>query len=142
MFRKLLLFATLLLSANVLRAQDTFYDVDSIQQIEIFFSATNWDAILDANVASETYYEADMVIINGVSYTGVGVKYKGNSSYNPTRTKNPFHLKLDYIVNQNYQGYKDIKLGNGFSDASFIREVSSYSVLRNYMDAPLSLIHI
>ena len=99
MFRKLLLFATLLLSANVLRAQDTFYDVDSIQQIEIFFSATNWDAILDANVASETYYEADMVIINGVSYTGVGVKYKGNSSYNPTRTKNPFHLKLDYIVN-------------------------------------------
>jgi hypothetical protein len=136
MFRKLLLFATLLLSANVLRAQDTFYDVDSIQQIEIFFSATNWDAILDANVASETYYEADMVIINGVSYTGVGVKYKGNSSYNPTRTKNPFHLKLDYIVNQNYQGYKDIKLGNGFSDASFIREVSSYSVLRNYMDAP------
>jgi hypothetical protein len=136
MLRKLILSVVLFCCANLVKGQDTFYDVDSIQQIEIFFSATNWDAILDANVPSETYYEADMVIINGASYTGVGIKYKGNSSYSPTRTKNPFHLKLDYLVNQDYQGYKDIKLGNGFSDASFIREVSSYSVLRNYMDAP------
>jgi hypothetical protein len=110
--------------------------MDSVQTIEIYFAATNWDALLDANVASETYLVADQVIINGTGYSGAGVKYKGNSSYSPTRAKNPMHIKLDYSVNQDYQGYQDIKLGNGFSDPTMIREVSSYAVLRNYMDGP------
>ncbi|MFM2207028.1 MAG: hypothetical protein RL213_1003 [Bacteroidota bacterium] len=130
------LLSILLFSVLSVRAQDTFYDMDSVQTIEIYFAATNWDALLDANVASETYLVADQVIINGTGYSGAGVKYKGNSSYSPTRAKNPMHIKLDYSVNQDYQGYQDIKLGNGFSDPTMIREVSSYAVLRNYMDGP------
>lgn len=129
-------FVLLFSLAHKVKAQDTFYDIDSIQRIDIFFSASNWDSILDANVASETYYAADQVIINGVFFFDVGVKYKGNSSYSPTRAKNPFHLKLDYLLDQNYQGHEDIKLGNCFSDPSMIREVSTYKILRQYMDGP------
>ena len=80
---------------------------------------------------------ADSVRINGVTFDSVGVKYKGNSSYNANNNKNPIHLELDYIKgSQDYQGYTDIKLQNGFSDPSMIREVLSYAILEQYMDCP------
>ncbi|MGB0932565.1 MAG: CotH kinase family protein, partial [Chitinophagales bacterium] len=73
-----------------------------------------------------------------VVFDSVGVKYKGNSTYNPNQTKNPFHIELDTFKEQDYEGYKDIKLSNVAKDPSFLREVLSYQVLRQYMDAPLS----
>ena len=118
----------------------TFYQVDSIQTIEITFTQSNWDYQMDtAKAGLEDYIVAAECKVNGVSFQNVGVKYKGNSSYRSNQTKNPLHIELDYINDkQNYQGYKDIKLGNGFSDPSFVREVLSYEILRNYMSAPLS----
>lgn len=114
-----------------------FYDRSTIQTIEVFFSFSNWDAQLDAAVASEAYIIADSVRINGVTFDSCGVKYKGNSSYSPTNQKNPLHIELDHIKgNQDYQGYTDIKLQNGYKDPSMIREVLSYAVLEQYMDCP------
>ena len=118
------------------RAQTNFYDPYVIEDIRIYFPTAGWDAILDAAVANETYTVADSVVINGQVFLQVGVKYKGNSSYNATREKNPFHIKLDYILDQEYQGYEDLKLNNGFSDPSMMREISSYKILRQYMDGP------
>jgi hypothetical protein len=125
------LFARLTVSA-----QTNFYDPYVIEDIRIYFPTAGWDAILDAAVANETYTVADSVVINGQAFLQVGVKYKGNSSYNATRAKNPFHIKLDYILDQEYQGYEDIKLNNGFSDPSMMREISSYKILRQYMEGP------
>ena len=117
-------------------AQD-FYDRATVQKIEIFFAFTNWDAQLDAATATEAYIIADSVRINGVTFDSVGVKYKGNSSYNANNNKNPLHLNLDYIKgSQDYQGYTSVKLQNGYQDPSMIREVLSYAVLEQYMDCP------
>ena len=119
-------------------AQD-FYDINTVQDIRIVFAESNWDALLDAQASStEDYISAQSVTINGVTYNNVGVKYKGNSTYNANRTKNPFHIELDTYVNQDYQGYTDIKLSNVYFDPSFVRETLSYSILRKYMHAPLS----
>ena len=114
-----------------------FYDRATIQTIEIFFASPSWDSQLDAATATDTYVIADSVRINGVSFDSVGVKYKGNSSYNANNNKNPMHLQLDYIKgSQDYQGYRDVKLQNGYQDPSMIREVLSYAVLEQYMDCP------
>ena len=130
-----IIYFSLLLSFNSL--SQNFYDKSVIQNIELFFSFSNWDAQLDAAATTESYIVADSVRINGVSFDSVGVKYKGNSSYNPTNTKNPFHIKLDYIKgSQDYLGYVDIKLQNGYRDPSMIREVLSYAILEQYMDCP------
>ena len=116
-----------------------FYQRDTIQVIEIFFSFTNWDAQLDANEATETYIYADSVRINGVSYDSCGVRYKGNSSYNPSNQKNPLRIELNTIKNnQDYNGITDIKLSNCYKDPSMIREILSYQVLEQYMDCPRS----
>lgn len=117
----------------------SFYDVNTIQTIEISFTQSNWDYILDtATSGSESYLMSQWVKINGVQFDSAGVKYKGNSTYNASQVKNPFHIELDAFKEQDYQGYTDIKLSNVAKDPSFVREVLSYSILRQYMHAPLS----
>lgn len=120
-------------------AQTTFYDLGTIQKIEVYFSEPNWDYRMDtAKLGSEGYTMAQWVKVNGVQFDSVGVKYKGNSSYDSTYAKNPLHIELDHYRNQSYQGIKDIKLGNGYADPSHIREVMAYNILQNYMDCPRS----
>lgn len=115
------------------------YDINTLQDIRIVFAQSNWDALLDAQAAStEDYIPAQSVTINGTVFNNVGVKYKGNSTYSASRVKNPFHIELDTYENQDYQGYTDIKLSNVYFDPSFLRETLSYSILRQYMHAPLS----
>ncbi|MBI3521330.1 MAG: CotH kinase family protein [Bacteroidetes bacterium] len=116
-----------------------FYDIHTIQKIEISFSQSNWDYQLDtAKAGLDEPIMAQWVKINGVQFDTVGVKYKGNSSYNSGNTKNPIHISLDEYKNQSYMGYKDVKLGNNYADPSMIREVLSYNILSNYMDCPKS----
>lgn len=131
-------FALLFATSGQAIAQSDFYDINTIQEINITFNQSNWDYMMDtAATGSEGYIVAAQVTINGVAYDSVGVKYKGNSSYNANNAKNPLHIELDYIKgNQSYQGYTDIKLSNGFKDPSFAREPASYEILRNYMHAP------
>lgn len=115
------------------------YDINSITLIEIEFVESDWDAIMDAHYAADLDERLiGTCSINGQFYDSVGVAFKGNSTYNATSLKNPLNIELDYILDQKYQGYSTFKLSNGSKDPSFIREVFSYEVGRNYMDMPLS----
>jgi len=135
--RLIILIAALILSQYAF--PQSFYDINSIQTISITFTQSNWDYQLDtAKAGNDGYIMAQSVSVNGVVFDSVGVKYKGNSTYNPNQVKNPFHIELDTYKNQDYQGYTDIKLSNAAKDPSFVREVLSYSILRQYMDASLS----
>ena len=113
------------------------YDSTHITNIQITFAQSNWDYMLDtAKAGSEGYIMAQSVSINGTLYDSVGVKYKGNSTYQPNQTKNPWHIELDTYKTQDYQGFTDIKLSNVSKDPSFLREVLSYDIARRYMFAP------
>lgn len=136
-FKIYLALSFIVLMAQKVVSQTTFYDINTIQKIEITFSQPDWDYQMDTSkTGSEEYTMASSVSINGVLFDSVGVKYKGNSSFDPTRVKNPFHIELDTYKNQSYQGIKDVKLSNGYSDPSMIREVLAYNILENYMDCP------
>ena len=93
---KFLLFFSCFISANLVYSQN-FYDRSTVQTIEIFFAFSNWDTQLDAATSTDAYVIADSVRINGVVFDSVGVKYKGNSSYNANNNKNPLHLEFEYI---------------------------------------------
>ena len=117
----------------------SFYDMGTVQTIEITFAQANWDQVLDAAKAGDDGYTlAESVTINGEVFDSVGVKYKGNSTYLPNQTKNPFHIELNHFKDHDYEGYVDIKLSNGAKDPSMVREVLSYAILRQYMAAPLA----
>ena len=74
------------------------------------------------------------IIIDGSHYDSVGIRYKGFSSVSVNRIKNPFNIKLDYIIeDQNHQGIEKLKLSNVIQDPSFVREVLSYEICRKYL---------
>ncbi|UKN03382.1 CotH kinase family protein [Paracrocinitomix mangrovi] len=138
MNKLVLLSALFIISINT-KAQD-LYDINTITEIKIYFDDPNWDATMD------TYYSNDLdellygsCTINGVSYDSIGVTYKGNSTYNASNLKNPMKIKLAEVYNfQNYQGRSTLKFSNGDKDPSFVREVLSYEIGRDYMEMPLS----
>ena len=135
---KKILFISIVLSTLLGKAQ-SFYDINTIQTIEINFTETNWDYLMDtAKAGYETNLMAQWVRINGIQFDSVGVRYKGNSTYNAGQVKNPLHIELNDFINQDYQGYTDVKLSNIGKDPSMVREVLGYSILRQYMAAPLS----
>lgn len=126
-----------LLCFAALAGAQSLYEPSQIQEIKIYFSQPDWDYRMDtAKAGSDSYLLADSVRVNAELFKKCGVKYKGNSSYDPGRSKNPLHIKLDFDKDTDYQGFTDLKLGNGWSDNSMIREPLSYAILRNYMDAP------
>ena len=135
--RQLLLLIFLISYFSRSFAQDVF-DV-GVRTIEIFFSEPHWDDTLDVYYANDNGERllADSVLIDGIADHDVGIKYKGNSSYNINNVKNPLNIRLDYVNNgQSIDGYNVLKLSNGFRDPSFIREVLTYEIAREYMPAP------
>jgi hypothetical protein len=134
---KALILSVFMISSWNIKAQDDFYDINTIQEIEISFSQSNWDYILDtAKAGSGSYLMSQWVKINGVLYDSAGVKYKGSSSYDPSFNKNPLHISLNEFKNQSHQGYTSVKLANFYGDPSMIREPLAYYILSNYMDCP------
>ncbi len=117
-----------------------FYDINTINTIEITFEESNWDYLLDQLVAAgEEERLIGTVLLNGQFFDSVGVRYKGNSSYSANQVKNPLNIKLDHIIDdQLIEGYGTLKLANCFKDPSFIREALSYEIARNYMPASQS----
>ena len=126
-----LIFNTLqLLSQNL-------YDPGQITTIEISFQQSNWDQILkDFYAAGNGERLLATVEINGTSFDSVGVRYRGGSTYDPGNVKNPLNITLDYVKNQKFQGYDVLKLGNSAKDPSWLREVLTFEIARNYMAAP------
>ena len=135
MFKRFLIFIfAFLLQINSF-SQSNFYDVDTVREIRLYFYQSDWDYLLDSFyvVGDNDRILAD-IIIDGSAYDSVGVRYKGFSSVSVNRVKNPFNIKLDYIIDgQDHQGIDKLKLSNVIQDPSFIREVLSYEISRKYM---------
>ena len=134
--RKPLLFIILFALSFTSFSQDVF-DI-GIRKIEIFFSEPNWDDTLHVYYANDIGQRllADSIIIDGEVDEDVGVKYKGNSSYNVNNAKNPLNIRLDYMHNgQSIDNYNVLKLSNGFHDPTSIREILTYEIAREYMPA-------
>ena len=137
MLKRYLIFIFVFLLNLSLFSQSNFYDTDTIREVRLYFYDSDWDYQLDS-----LYVQGDNeriladLIIDGDVYDSVGVRYKGFSSFSVNRLKNPFNIKLDYIIEgQDHQGIDKLKLSNIYQDPSFIREVLSYEVCRKYMPA-------
>ena len=137
MFCRAVLCILLFFSSMKLFSQEGFYSTDTIRDIRITFAQSNWDEILDSlYVAGDKERMQATLFIDGIQYDSVGVRYKGYSSASVDRVKNPFNIKLNYLIEgQDHQGIDKIKLSNVIQDPSFLREVLSYEIARKYMPA-------
>jgi hypothetical protein len=72
-----------------------------------------------------------LVEVNGVAFTNVGVRFKGNSSFNGSRQsrKRPFKLDFDrHVAGRKLAGLEEVFLNNNANDPSQMRETLAYGV--------------
>lgn len=114
------------------------YDETVLRTFELSFSQGNyWNQLLN-NFQSKTEMAADLTV-DGVVYPGVGVRLKGNSSFGGTGSslKKSFNITVDFTdPDLSLLGYESLNLNNCFLDPTFVREVLTYNVMRQYMPAP------
>ena len=98
----------LLLISTKLVSQSSFYDMNTIQLIELTFTQSNRDYMMDTvKAGSEGYFMVSKLKINGVEYDSVGVKYKGSSTYRVSQVKNPLHIEQDTYKEEEYNDKLD-----------------------------------
>ncbi|MBK6931196.1 MAG: CotH kinase family protein [Saprospirales bacterium] len=114
-----------------------FFEKKTIGEIRMTLPAKNWSNALD----SMRLYGEGMLLgavqIDGKSYDSVGVRFRGNNSYQMGSKRNPFQIKLDFVQpGQNHQGYPEVKLSSALRDPSLVREILFLEIASNYMPAP------
>ena len=135
---------------------------NEVLQIYLTISDEDWSAMqadLDANLGSsggpgngpggagETDFTPLWVPAtleyDGIEWYQVGIRYKGNSTlrnaYQGNSDKYPFKLDFDEfedtypdIKNQRFYGFKQLNLGNNYSDGSFMREKVAADLFREF----------
>ncbi|MCC7395711.1 MAG: CotH kinase family protein [Planctomycetes bacterium] len=132
------------LPLSQLRAQvPDLYDLETVRDVYLQFSQSNWWTQLTNNYAPEINIAADMTV-DGVIYPNVGVRFRGNTSYtqlpqqpNQGWEKKSFNVEMDWMVQgQDIYGYDSLNFNNGFHDPLFLREPLTYWVMRQHGVAP------
>jgi len=135
----LLLGLSLSVPAVGIKAQvPDLYDETRLHTIQLTFTQQGWWEQLRKNYGTGTYIRADLEML-GVTLKDVGVRFRGNSSYQNTGTslKKPFEIATDaFVPDQELFGYKTLNLNNGFKDPTFVREVLAYHAFRLFIPAP------
>ncbi len=123
-YRSILCLLTILAPLTAWAAGD-FYDQSVLYTLELTFEQMDWWQQLEANYASKENILADLTV-DGVVYSDVGVRFRGNTSYITTENtlKAPFNIEIDYVnEDQRLMGYKTLNLINAAEDPTFMREV-------------------
>ncbi len=121
------------------------YDQTLVRDLGLTFSQSDWWEQLTANYASGTEITADLTV-EGVTYPGVGVRSKGDTSYRTTGTspKESFNIALDFQdPKQQLMGYHTLNLINSSSDPTSMREALYFTVARRYVPCPkVAFVHL
>lgn len=109
-----------------------------IHTINIQFSQPGWKDSLAYyenvnDTAQNQVYLKGNIIIDGTLLSNVGIKYKGNSSYNINSDKKSFKIDFnEFVSGQKYDGLKTINLNNAFKDPTFLREKIMLDFMRDH----------
>jgi hypothetical protein len=115
------------------------YDQSLVRSIYLTFSQPDYWQQLDDNYWG--WQKAEILatmVVDGVTYDSVGVRFKGQSSFQhplvQASEKKPFGISLDFVrPGQDIMGRKALNLNNGYQDPSFIREVFYQSQIKKHI---------
>ncbi|TNE60771.1 MAG: hypothetical protein EP344_06765 [Bacteroidetes bacterium] len=137
LFFTLILLAPLFLAGQNTQSVRPLFEKKTLGEIRLTLPGKTWNASLD----SMRLYGEGMLLgsveIDGVAYDSIGVRFRGNNSYQLGSKRNPFHIKLNFThPDQNHQGYKSLKLSSALRDPSLVREVLFHEIANEYMPSP------
>lgn len=114
------------------------YDEAILRTLYLRFPSEDWyDELAD-------FYDTGIdvpaaLVVDGHVFDGVGVRFRGNSSYRMTgdSLKKSFNLSVDHVdPDQRLYGYRTLNLLNANTDPSMVREVLFSHIAREYVPAP------
>jgi len=131
--------ARLLTPANLKPPYPTtkLYDSETLRTIFIQFEDADWESEL------ATFYNTDVdvpatIVVDGKTYSEVGVHFRGNSSYRqvPDGYKRSLNLAFDHAnAQQTLLGYNSLNLLNSHEDPTYLRSVLSQEIARDFLPA-------
>ncbi len=124
--------------ASVNPVAGELYDLGVLRTVFIDFENKDWESELEDFHGTDVDVPAT-VTVDGRSYDGVGVHFRGMSSYGmvPAGYKRSLNLSLDMVDDgQRLMGYKTLNLLNGAGDESMMSTVLYSHIARQYIPAP------
>lgn len=111
------------------------FDETIVRDFDVRFADADWQRRLD-QAGESTNVRADLTV-DGVTYRGVGLRYKGLSSSRAPGPKKPFNLTIDaFTPGQRLYGFDTVNLNNSYADPSYLREVLTNDLLRPFLPTP------
>lgn len=110
------------------KAGDNLFNSSSVHYINISFSQPDYWKQLTGNYEATLNKDTNIYIparifIDSISLDSIGVRLKGNSTYEHKGRKKPVKLSFDeFIPNQAFDKLKQLNLHNGYFDPTMIRE--------------------
>jgi spore coat protein CotH len=101
----------------------------AVDEYELVFTASAWQSLQD----EPREYVSAALKFGNETYTNVGVRYKGNSSFDCVPPpKKPFKVDFDrYVDDQDFHGVKKLNFSNSLWDPSMMREMLGYDTFSN-----------
>ena len=119
------------------QATPDLYATDTVPEFRLTFKQSNWWSQLVTNKYSRTDIPADLTVNGKLTLKNVGVRFRGNTSYSYNRRfsqKLPFNIRTDaFVSGQKLWSYSNLNLSNSYKDATFVREVIAYELMRKHV---------
>jgi spore coat protein CotH len=124
--------------ADVPPASTPLYDDGTLRTLFLTFEQSDWEAELAAFYNTDVEVPATL-IVDGKTYSDVGVHFRGASSYFmvPSGYKRSLNLAIDFVdQDQALLGYRTLNLNNANGDPSLMRAVIYEHIARQYVPTP------
>ena len=129
-------------SGITMEYETALFDTSEPIEINIKMSEEDWKDLLE-HALDEEYYSCD-VVVNGTTFTNVGIRAKGNTSLSniandPDTDRYSLKLEFDhYVDGQTCFGLDKLILNNNYADATNMKEALVYDMYQ-YLGADASL---
>ncbi|QDS97872.1 CotH kinase family protein [Adhaeretor mobilis] len=124
-----------------------FFDDSYVHDLYLTFDNEDWFDVLEAshaNDADDPYFAADFSA-DGVVIENVGVRFKGNSSFEGSDLKKSLKIDFDEFDEDNdeltFFGLKKLNLNNNFNDPTQLREKLFYDYASNFVEGVSRAVH-
>ncbi len=116
------LFSTTLLLAQ--KPGDQVFRGVQVHELRLNFQQTSWwDSLTTYYQQGREQHLRATAVINGVTIDSVGVRFKGNASFDHPNNKKPLRLGFDeYAPAKRWDGLKSVNLNNCYQDPTLMRE--------------------
>lgn len=118
--------------------ESRLFDKSYVHTVDIIME--DWDGFLET--ATEEEYSSCTIVIDGESFSNIGIRPKGNNSLRLTEEygldRYSLKIQFDRYTSGSYYGLDKFSLDSSFQDNSYMKTWITYDMME-YMDVPTPL---